>query len=295
MNIYQNDFKTDIFEGIKDLSFKIFKPSMVIYLIYFAVAMVFSLIFVRLLGFSNLGDLMSLNQALDPEQSIEMYENLAAQFSNPTMIIGFVIMVLFMIVVASWMQYTLFLIANEEVKHQSVEINSILSESINIKVVYLILILIGFVIAFALGFGLLGFLLGMISPVLALVLIPLYFYVAFKLFLFFPAYILGELSIKEAIQFSFKHITGIRILKLIGIGIVVFVALLVISLIVGIPSMLLASVPVVGTLISALTNFITGILFSIFFVAGCTALYYRYAPALDSEDDFEITDHLVEN
>lgn len=101
---------------------------------------------------------------------------------------------------------------------------------------------------------------------------------------------LDNASISESLSMTFKTLSIGRLAKVVGIGIVVFISMIVISLIgMGIAS-LISFIPGIGGLLSQIINAAISGLVVAFFVTGFSGLYYRYSKDTLQEEEYIVTD-----
>ncbi len=84
--------------------------------------------------------------------------------------------------------------------------------------------------------------------------------------------------------------TVARLAKVLGIGIVTFIALAVAGMLIGLVSALLVQIPAIGPILGQIINAVLGAVMVAFMLAGFSGLYYKYTNSLKAEEEFIVTD-----
>ena len=297
MNQYQQQFKEDIFRGIVELIKAIWKPILIGYVVYFAFSKLMTFGFLKFLGYNNIEEFSEYYSSimLDQDAMMDWIMELKDKVMQPEILLYFIVGIILFFLVMSWSYYFSFRIANNEISESKTDVAKALKESLSGKLFGLI----GLCILNALvvwGAMILAILIGAAtSPFLLIILLPISFFIGLKFFLSFPAYTLGNGSIKEAIAFSFEHLSTARILKMAVIGFAAMFGFLILSALLQQIAQLMRSVPLTYFIVKTIFEFISGGILLTVIVAAFTGLYYRYADSIDRDEDFSIEDHLVED
>ncbi len=101
---------------------------------------------------------------------------------------------------------------------------------------------------------------------------------------------IGNYSIGESLKLTFSNLSFGRWAKVLGIGILAFIALLIVAVVVGLIASLIMKIPGVGPILGQIINsLISGALIA-FIVAGFSGLFYRYTESAESEEQYIVTD-----
>ncbi|MCB0502321.1 MAG: hypothetical protein KDD32_06530 [Bacteroidetes bacterium] len=297
MNSYQRQFKDDIFSGIVDLINSIWQPILIGYVVYFAFSKLMTFGILRLLGFTSIEEFTESYTALmlDQEALLEWVQDLKTTVMQPEVLIYIIGGVIISFLVMSWSYYFSFKVAKHEINDGTVDVVTTFKESISGKLLGLIglsiviAIMIWAVFIIAIVFS------TMVSPFLLVLFIPLTIFLGLKFFLAYPAYALGNYSIKEAIAYSFEHLTVVRTLKIVAIGFGVMMGIVIFSAVLQQIAHLVKSVPLTYIIVKSIFDFITGGFTLVIIVAALTGLYYRYETMIEEADEFSIDDHLIDD
>ncbi|MEZ5008566.1 MAG: hypothetical protein R2753_10505 [Chitinophagales bacterium] len=297
MNQYQQQFKEDIFSGIVELIKAIWQPIFIGYVLYFAFTKLMTFGFLKFLGYNNIEEFTEYYSTvmLDQDAMMDWIMELKEKVLQPETLLYFMIGIILFFLVMSWSYFFSFRIANNEIKESKIDVVKSLKESLSGKLFGLI----GLCVLNALviwGAMILAILIGAAtSPFLLITLMPISFFIGLKFFLSFPAYTLGNRSIKDAIAFSLEHLNTGRILKMAVIGFGVMLGFFILSALLQQIAQLMRSVPLTYFIVKTIFEFISGGMMLAVIVASFTGLYYRYEDSIDGEADISIEDHLIEN
>ena len=294
MNDYQQGFKKDILNAAFNLTKRIWLKVTVAYTIQSILA---AIVFIPVVLFVFNFDLNFLQQVSEGGaaagqamqeymESIDPSRFLTFSFIG-TMVGVFIVVLL----ITSWGYNLFFLLSDQEIRQGNVSFPQVLSQSFNQNIFRLLAanLLIGLVIAggvaiTAVATGLF-FLLGLLLFFGVMLLFS-------KFILTFPAIVHENRSVGSAISYSFKHITFARAVKVMGVGILLFVGLIVMSLVVGAISMIFNFIPVIGPLVNMAVNILFGGLVMTFIVALISGLYFRYASSIENGEP-GLEEHLI--
>ncbi len=108
-------------------------------------------------------------------------------------------------------------------------------------------------------------------------------YFLYKSILILPAFVVGQKSLVESVHYSFTNITTLRVVKLFGGSIVLFIFQIIFQILIFSISYLFSFAPVLGPIFKFLISIIQLIILlmfsgfvTAFIIAAITGLYYRY-------------------
>lgn len=206
--------------------------------------------------------------------------------------------------VSAWYYNFSFIAVNSKIKNNDIGFAKVFKKSFNSGIFKIILITVFFVIFVFLFSAIITFSVQgdkwlIVSIIIGSSLIAFFF--LYKSILILPAYVIGEKSLDESVQYSFSNITFLRVIKFFAASIAFFILLIIIEVIIMGSSFLFSFIPINGTffrIISSLFQMIIFLLFSgfvtTFIISAITGLYYRYQDELEvietidyQEDDVE--------
>jgi len=289
MNEYQKRFRSDFFNAVFDLAKKTWLNITYAHLIYTGVFFVLGGIIaaVAIMEFSDLSVFAEMFNNPSPEDSLLLIQQLSDIFLTPEFLILFIILFLVVLILASWNYYFAFNTVDAEVKGNQFNFRQLLNYSFSYGVVKLIgitlLLNIIIYIMFAAAIMSIAF-----SGLLAFLLFLIVCVISLRFILVMPAYVLGNYDLNSSFAFSFYHITWARAIKLFGMGILIMMALIGVSLIISLVSGLLALIPIIGIVLQMAINTFFGAIMMALTVSAIVGLYYRYAtdlPSTTTEDN----------
>ena len=296
---YLDDVKQSAFKGVFTLFKKSVKYHAAVYLGFFILSLIITL--------------MSANSLMSVNNPIEMSQKYQSFFLNYG---GWLILIVpIALLVGAWL-YTLGLSINDNVvRSENGVIGSAFRSSfsgITVQMFLYLLLLIGVYIIGALGLALVVALFSAISKVIGVILAVIAviaFMVFYMRFLAGPAYIVhGKEGAVEALKASFKSITWVRalIICVISVGLIfvfyfiMFAILLMMGMNIFNPESMAEmaqdpSMSEFGTtmILYQVLNFVFAVVIYSFVYAAISSLYFRYnSPDSQSEDE-QVGEHLI--
>lgn len=273
MEINRESFKAGLLDPIFNLTgktwLKVTGASVITNLVIGAIGVA---LFLMVLGSSNM-----LMQMITNPQSIK--DNLylfQSEMFVPSVIITFILFLLIAIVAGAWNIYFSIKITDSQITTGQADFGELFGKSFNSRVFTLLGVTILIYLVFFVGV--------FISAILAYVSGWLTFFVGlfltiamFRLTLVIPAMMVGNHSLASALEFSVKHIDWLRALKLFGIVLLAFLAIIVVAIVLGLIGMGLAIIPFVGIVIKFAINLVFGGFITALMISALLALYYHYA------------------
>ena len=284
-----SDFKGDLFSAIFEHLKVIFKPALLIGLVAYAISTLTTYGLLSKIGI-NLNELQNMSRSggSDPEAMLDYFEGLQDTLLNglqqywPLLVVGYLFIFLFQIYVNVLMLKTSDDIALGGDGHlpnmfSKVSIGMLFKVLLSYFVfLFIVLAIIGIAILPIAIHRMMGLLLILTIPFAGVLLTRLAFY--------FPALVIGDMGIMESIKWSFKHITWIRALKIIGIGLVVVIVLAMIG---GIAGAIASAMGTIGTGLSQVINAVSSVISLAGGAALYTGLWYKFTHT-EMEQDSEL-------
>lgn len=296
METYKTLFKQDFWRGLTDLAKSVFLNSLYSYLIYYFSAAIITIgllligVMLSPVDWASVFELLQSGTPtsfqIESDDPMVMFDKIKELFLHPAMVICFVLAILISVVISSWSYLIVFLNCKNEVEETPQSYGELLNQSLRPKLMNFVGVILLLTLIYVILFALAGA--SMFISVLlgfALLLLAGVFYI--RLFLVLPAYIIGEKPLNEAFAFSLHHIHWGRAFKFLGIGIIIFIALMVVGLILAVVIGLLTFIPGIGTILQYLFNVLIGAIGLALMVSAMTGLYYRYAPAKGEDATIE--------
>lgn len=286
MSYFIKYFKTDVIDGTFEMAKRIFRPVTLIYIVYFLIATLLSSWFaVTILEF----DLVALQELKTFPEIKEFYEEYAATFQpDAGFLLGLVLVILVILLASSWFYQIGLRIADKNVHEEAVRLPELLRSSFNIKVIGLIaialMVMVSYMVAAMIGTSII---MALKIELLALVVIIGILLVVLRFTIAPAAYVIGDMSIRESIVFSWKYITFFRALKLFGFGILLGLIFMVVFFLVSLLTVVFRAIPFLGQIVSYAVNVAFGGFLAGVVISAMVALYYRY---LDIPQSVEIVD-----
>ena len=300
MSSLQARLKNDTLSSVFALANGIFKSVTIAYFIYFIATILLLLpllYFVLGIGITDVMNVMEIGDPFERQAYItDMLGGVMTNFGVGTVLIG-LFSVTIVILIGSWFYNLCFIAAEDYVEKENVSFANVLGRSFNRDVIRLVLAsLLISVIAIAAFFfiGIFGVLGGRLIGGL-LVLVGMLFVSIFmmRFILTFPAIVHGNMSAGNAISFSWNSIDFKRALKYFAIAILIFVALVVITLITGLVQTALMKIPAIGFVLYLIISSILSAYTTAWTTAALSGLYFRHIP-LGEEQELDIADHLID-
>ncbi|MCB0400648.1 MAG: hypothetical protein KDD41_01050 [Flavobacteriales bacterium] len=277
MNYYEL-FKTDFFTGLSNLTKKIWKKVLLAYAIYYVSSMVLAGIF-ALIAFMGVVDLNMFSDMVgssSPEDSLLMIEYITEMLMTPEFLVSLIILMIIIIILASWNYLFAFLACDSEVKDERYNFTQLFKLSFSVQVfkfagvMFLLNIIIAtlFVIAaFSASF----------SIWLAVLLFLMVCVLSTRFLLVIPAYVIGNYDFGSSFAFSFYHINWPRAFKIFGIMFLGMLVIFGVSFLIGLISMAFSFIPLLGSFIQMGINVLLSATMMAVSVGALVGLYYRYA------------------
>jgi hypothetical protein len=282
MNQYQEGFQTSILDTIFKVGQETWEKIGIAYLGYNAATIAIMLVVgtgVFATGMIGLDDLAN---------SEEFAQRMIMGDLNIAFFVIMGIIMIPMLFVMTWFEIIKFSIVDDKIKTGKINLKNAFEKSKDVGFIFKILgSMVGLYILTVAGLSILGFAGAAVTPALGVGLVFVGLFATIKLTLVIPAMVLGHKTFDEAMSFSIKHITFIRSLKLIGIGILACLIFGLVGAVMSIPAMMLASLPVLSGLFQLLFQLAIGLFGTVFGTVAMTGLYYRYAPEIEEETSFE--------
>jgi len=119
--------------------------------------------------------------------------------------------------------------------------------------------------------------------------------VLFPMYLWFTSVGFGAIGVNnhnlvDAFKISMYNMTASRIAKTLGIGLVVFIVLVITGFVLSLLASMISNVPRIGGVLAVVLNSLLTAVVVSFVSAGGAGLYYRYTENTTGEDEFIITD-----
>jgi len=179
-------------------------------------------------------------------------------------------------VIGAWNIYFSIQITDSQITTGQADFGDLFKKSFSSRVFSLLGVTLLICLAFIVGV-IISFLLASISGWLTF-FAGLFLTIAmFRLTLIVPAMIVGNHTLGSAFEFSVKHIDWMRALKLFGIVLLVFLAIIVVGIVLGLIGIGLAIIPFVGIVIKLAINLVFSGFITALMVSALLALYYHYA------------------
>lgn len=272
---YQEKFKQKFIGSTFKLAFtNWFKITLAYFIVFILTAGVFLMILSSIMGGFNPLVWTTAKSGLLGISSIPM-----GLFTSILQLVSILsISVIISLLIASWYYNFSFVAVSLKVKGIRAGFGKVFIKSFNSGIFKILLInLIYFVFTFVVLIAVLystRFSFWIIIPVSLL-----YVFLIFKTILVMPSYVIGKKSFAESFKFSFKHVTILRILKILLAVIVVAAVLFGISLLLSLlPGLRPTEIYEIIILIATQQLFqiiVYGFLGSLF-ISGISGLYYRY-------------------
>lgn len=274
-NILQ--FKTNLFDSIFNVAFKIWGKVSVVYLLQLTLSsiLIFPIIY-YIIGIDAKLLLSIATQETDYNVIVNKIGSLFIEnVSIPRVILGSLLVLFISIIISAWSYNTYFITAEQYVYTGKTSLGHALKNSLNSDILKIIgLVSYLFMMTF--------FLFSIITPVsirigfLGLLLFFAFMVMMIRFIISIPSIIIGKMGVIESLQFSWRNITFIRALKITGIGFATFLALILIILVVQLFSLPLSFLGIPGTILSQLLSIAIQGFFGAFIVSSLIGLYFRY-------------------
>lgn len=277
MEINRESFKGGLLDPIFNLTgktwLKVTGVSIITNLVLGAIG---ATLFLMVLGSSDM-----LMQMITNPQSIK--DNLylfQSEMLVPSVILTFILFVIIAFVVGAWNIYFSIKITDSQIRTGQADFGELFGKSFSSRVFTLLGVTILIYLAFMVGV-IIAFLLSFVSGWLTF-FGGLFLTIAmFRLTLVIPAMMVGNQTLGSALEFSVKHINWMRALKLFGIVLLAFLAIVVVAIVIGLIGMGLAIIPFVGIVIKLAINLVFGGFITALMISALLALYYHYAEEVD--------------
>ncbi|MCT4637552.1 MAG: hypothetical protein N4A72_07575 [Bacteroidales bacterium] len=284
MRTYLEGFKTDYLSTTFTLFSKTWKNILISTLLSSIAIMPFIMIFTFYVFADNLELLAELGNITNPNEQREFMQELLLDnsFVNTFKSSGFITwsVTLMLLVFIIWAWGSNFaLISNKKVvKGIDNRFNDCFRESFNINVFKIFAVQILIIIAFFIALMITGFISGALSlpGIITFLLTLLVFIFMFKAILIIPAIVVGELSLGEAISYSFKNMSFLRCLKYTGYSIIVLIALIILSLVLAFIAIPLSMIPFIGVVFSFAFRVVVNASMSTLNYSAFAGMYLRY-------------------
>jgi len=273
MEINRGSFKAGLLDPIFNLTgktwLKVTGASVITNLVLGAIGVA---LFLMVLGSSDI-----LMQMITNPQSIK--DNLyllQSELFVPSFFLALFLFVLIAMVIGAWNIYFSIQITDSQITTGQADFGDLFKKSFSSRVFSLLGVTLLICLAFIVGV-IISFLLASISGWLTF-FAGLFLTIAmFRLTLIVPAMIVGNHTLGSAFEFSVKHIDWMRALKLFGIVLLVFLAIIVVGIVLGLIGIGLAIIPFVGIVIKLAINLVFSGFITALMVSALLALYYHYA------------------
>jgi hypothetical protein len=290
MNQTINQFKTTLFDTIFSVTFKIWSKVSMIYLIQLALSFIIIFpILGYLIGVDTIQNInISINES-DPNEIIEQFQTIITdKVDLSTLTIGMFLIVIIALFISAWCYNAYFIIAEQYTYTNNTSLIHALKNSFNANVFKILgLSIYLFVSTF--------FIFSIASPIiqssglLNLVIIPGIIILMTRFIIALPAVVISNMTIIEALTFSWKNITIKRAAKILGIGVITVIALGLIIIVFQLIMIPLAFLGIFGTIITQLFSIIVQGFFGAFIVSSLMGLYFRY-----SSEDLDTNDNMIQ-
>ncbi len=306
MKDYLLKFRSQAFEGAMSLFKRTLIPNFVLNIVMSIISLAILIpIILKAFGwgltdFMNFGEKMQeMSQTMRTgSDSSEVFKNM---FSSLNFIYLFLAILLGMLIYC-WMFYTFLKLNDNEVRTKNNGFVSALAGSFSGR----IFTILGFSIVYALLYTTIGvifiFLMVMLIAVTKPIGILLAFFGFFVIVIFMlrfslglPAIVHGNMSISEAMSFSYRSLTWKRAGMIFLVGLILMIVLIILSLIItGITFSIIDknSDSITSLVVQQIFSSITSAIIGAFIYASLTALYFRYSN--DNVEETDYNDHLVE-
>jgi len=237
----------------------------------------------------------------DPEgwsQQIEQNPELIFSFlgDNPDFMglaVSLSIFAVVVIIIQAWASHCVLLINQAEITTGNSDLGEILSQSFN-STLFRIL---GGSLVLTIISAFVGFIIIASAAVSGWITFFLFFggiLFLLRFTLVFPLIVHAEMSIGDALSNSFKLLDWRRSGILFLAGIVFFIALVIAALMLGLFSLLLALIPIIGIIMYYLINILFQGVINAMTYGALSGLYYRFTELeIKKEDEDELSKHLI--
>jgi hypothetical protein len=291
MNIYQQGFKSDLLNTIFKLSGNLWLKVTGAYTMQYIIILIMGVITLASLGIFN--NITSLGSMDNPQEIMRFYQDLFESFTiTPKFIVLLFVMIMVGGVLISWFYNFSFLLADTQIKSGKSDFGQIFQESMS-KDVFNIFGVMFLLYLFSIAAMVLVMASAAVSGWITFLLVIAFFVFMNKFFLVLPAFITGKMSLINAFNYSFKHMTINRCFKLFGVMILIFIVLIVVAVIIGLIAGAFSLIPIVGPVFQIIIQILLGGFIAALSVVALIGLYYRYAPEIGSDENIEVDDLLV--
>jgi hypothetical protein len=306
MKDYLLKFRSGAFDGAISLFKRILIPNFILSIIISLAGLVI-LTPLALEAFNmNLKDLINMGENMQEfSQKARSGEDVSAIFSNLFSSFNVLFVCLMFVVgliVYSWMFNAYFQLNDNEVKNKDNNFLHALSMSFSKKTFtilgYMLIYFLIYLAVLMLFVALFFMLIKVASVIGGLVAFILFFVVLIFMLRFslgFAAIVHGNMSVSEALSFSLRKLTWKRAGLIFLIGIILLIAMMLISLIISMITLAIVNKETSSSLtfliVSQILNTITSAIIGSFIYASMTALYFRYST--DEIEDEHMDRHFI--
>lgn len=287
-------FKNDLWNGIWLHAKKLFKPLIIVMIVYFLVSTGLAFWGISTLFGPDFGMiLLDPGASSDPDTIMEMSEKMQDfMMSAPQMLMLLPLVYLVLLFLLAWFTNFLLMISQSVIENGQADLGATFQASLNSRVwrtfafmlIGLVFLVMAVVIAVMVTTAISSVLVGFLSFFLVIILTT-------RLVAGPAAIVHGDANVAEAFGFSWTHITFGRAAKLL---VVVFVF----SLLVGLVMLALsAAFKLAGNTVNIALSIVlqialTIVMYSLMY-SGMSATWYRYAD-IDPVENHEESEHLIE-
>lgn len=286
-------FKEQVIDAVLSHTMRLIKPFIGMYVIYSVLALI---VFLPILMFMLPAEIfevakeMIMNQTqVDPEYFMNLDQSVFIDRIPQLMLGGFAIGVMALII-SSWYYNWALTMSRQIIENGESSFFETLQSSINRNVLRLIGLSMAIFGIYLLAVVFLALLAAVLKAFAVLLIFPILFGMI-RLSISYPAVSTGEMSISEAMKFSWQNISWGRAAK-IFLGAIVFIVVLILFSLLGTLITSIAGTGVIGMLLQTIIRVITGTFTLAFTIAALNGLFYRYAAFDYATEDAE-TDHLI--
>lgn len=279
---FKNNFWTDVVNLTKLTWIKISAVYIILTIAFYILILGATLYVFKSIGIEKLFDFQDLSKF---EQIGESMQNLLSSDMMKWFFIAYAAIILIMLIPGAWYNNLMFQITNDQVKKENLSFGQLISNSFNKKVLSTVLLIITLYIIMIIGFGLIALCTAFLGGFSFFIFLAAFIFM-FKFLLVVPAFVLSDKSITESYEFSFKHMTNKRCLKIFLYIVVIYICLFVVLILISAIGFSMFDYTDLLTqqnngfgfesIIQLIFQFAIGGIMASFFYSMMSGLYYRY-------------------
>lgn len=286
-------FKGQVIDAVISHSMRLIKPFIGMYLIYSVLSLIVLFPILMFMLPAEIFDMAKEILLKQAQPDLDYFSNLdPSMFTNniPQLLIGGFVLVIVALVMSAWYYNWALTMSRQIIENGESSLYETLQSSFNRNVGRLIGLSAAILGIYFLALVVIALFAAIIKAFAVLFIFPLLFGMI-RLSISYPAVSSGEMSIAEALRFSWKNISWGRSAK-IFLGAIVFAVVLLLFGLLGTLITSIAGTGVIGMLLQIIVQIVTGTFTLAFTIAALNGLFYRYAQFDYVAEDSE-TDHLI--